>query len=198
MRIDIVVFEGVDEMDAVGPFRVLRAATGAWLTTRLVSLTGEPVPGIHGLRFEPDAAYDVAAPPDVLVVPGGGWNARLDRGAWGEAQRGDWLSNIRAARMSGTVLAGVCTGTMLLAHAGVIGNRRAATHHVAREDLAAIGATVVTDRVVDDGDLITAGGVTSGIDLALWLVERFADRATADRIAENMEYDRVRPTNAPD
>ena len=82
---------------------------------------------------------------------------------------------------------------MLLAHAGVVGSRRAATHHNARTDLAALGATVVTDRVVDDGDLVTSGGVTSGIDLALWLVERFAGTVYADQVAEAMEYVRARP-----
>ena len=82
---------------------------------------------------------------------------------------------------------------MLLAHAGVIGDRRAGTHHSAWDDLAATGATVVRDRVVDDGDLITGGGVTSGIDVALWLVERELSPVLADRIAEGMEYARFRP-----
>jgi transcriptional regulator GlxA family with amidase domain len=83
---------------------------------------------------------------------------------------------------------------MLLAHAGVIGSRRAATHHSAWGDLTATGATLVRDRVVDDGDVITSGGVTSGIDLALWLVEKYASREIADAVAENLEYgDRARP-----
>ncbi|HWO69000.1 MAG TPA: DJ-1/PfpI family protein [Umezawaea sp.] len=87
----------------------------------------------------------------------------------------------------------VCTGTMLLAHAGIIGSRRAATHHTAWDDLQATGATLVKDRVVDDGDLVTSGGVTSGIDLALWLVEREFGRDLAERTAERMEYPRAVP-----
>jgi len=87
----------------------------------------------------------------------------------------------------------VCTGTMLLAHAGVIGSRPASTHHAALADLAATGADVRTERVVDDGDLVTSGGVTSGIDLALWLVEREVSVDLADRIATGMEYPRYRP-----
>jgi len=91
------------------------------------------------------------------------------------------------------VMAGVCTGTMLLAHAGVVGERRATTHHSALPDLADLGATVVQDRVVDDGSLVTSGGVTSGIDLALWLVEREFSREVADNVAQRMEYPRWRP-----
>jgi len=76
----------------------------------------------------------------------------------------------------------------VLAAAGALKDRRATTHHNAWEDLGAAGATLVRERVVDDGDRVTAGGVTSGIDLALHLVERFAGKQTADLIADNLEY----------
>ena len=82
----------------------------------------------------------------------------------------------------------------LLAHAGVVGARRAATHHRAWSDLEATGATVVRERVVDDGDLMTSGGVTSGIDLALWIVEREVSRDLANDVAHRMEYSRTRPS----
>jgi len=111
----------------------------------------------------------------------------------GEVQRGDWLPLLADAAKCAKVVAGVCTGTMLLAHAGIIGSRRAATHHTAWDDLQATGATLVKDRVVDDGDLVTSGGVTSGIDLALWLVEREFGRDLAERTAERMEYPRAVP-----
>jgi transcriptional regulator GlxA family with amidase domain len=90
-------------------------------------------------------------------------------------------------------MASVCTGAMLLAHAGIIGSRRATTHHLAWDELADTGATVVKDRVVDEGDLITGGGVTCGLDLALWLVERNFGRRLADGIADGIEYARTRP-----
>lgn len=93
-------------------------------------------------------------------------------------------------------MAGVCTGTMLLAHAGVVGTRRASTHHTALADLAETGAEVIDDRGVDEGDLITSGGVTGGIDLALWLVERLTDQEFADRLGRRMEYRRARPNEA--
>ncbi len=193
MLIDIIAFDGVDEMDALGPLEVLRSAerAGADMRTRLVTRTSQPhVTGSYGLRFLPDATYEPGA--DLVIVPGGNWAARAEAGAWGEAQRGDWLPLLsRAAEHA--VVAGVCSGSMLLARAGVIGDRRANTHRTARADLREAGATLVTDRVVDDGDLITAGGVTSGIDLALWVVERYAGRQLADRVAERMEHDRARP-----
>jgi transcriptional regulator GlxA family with amidase domain len=194
VRIDILVFDGLDEMDALGPLEVLRSAqrAGADIWARLVTRTPQPyVTGSYGLRFLADDTYTPGA--DLLIVPGGSWAARADVGAWGEVQRGDWLPLLKQAREGGAVMAGVCSGAMLLAHAGLIASRRANTHHTAREDLQATGATLVTDRVVDDGDLITAGGVTSGIDLALWIVERFASGELADRIAGRMEYPRTRP-----
>lgn len=127
----------------------------------------------------------------MLVVTGGGWAARAETGAWGEVQRGDLMPLLVQARRTTPLVTGVCTGTMLLAHAGLIGTRRATTHHRAWADLEATGATVVRERVVDDGDLVTSGGVTSGIDLALWIVEREISPDVADRIAERMEYARV-------
>lgn len=196
VRADIVVYDGLDELDALGPLEVLRNAerAGCELSVRLVTRKPQTVvTGAHGLRFEPDGVYGHGA--DVLVVPGGGWMARAELGSWGEAQRGDLLGVLNQAREQPTlrIMAGVCTGTMLLAKAGIVGKRRASTHHSAWSELEATGATLVRDRVVDDGDLVTSGGVTSGIDLALWLVEREYGRSLADAIASEMEYPRFRP-----
>ena len=197
MLVDIVVYDGLDELDALGPLEVLRSAgqAGVDLSVRLVTRERQDmVVGAYGLRFLPDAVYQPGA--DVLIVPGGGWVARADVGAWGEVQRGQWLPLLHAGQLTGVLLAGVCTGTMLLAHAGVIGTRRACTHHAAWADLSATGATLVPERVVDDGDLVTSGGVSSGIDLALWLLEREFSPDIADRVTRRMEYPRVRPTTS--
>src|SRR2546421_4627960 len=186
--IDIVLFEGVDELDAVGPLEVLRgaAAQGGDLSVRLVTRT-QPldVTGNHGLRLRADAVYAPGA--DILLVPGGGWIARAETGAWAEAERGDWLPLIKAAADRGVLLAGVCTGVMLLARAGVIGARPATTHHGARADLETAGVRFVDQRVVDAGGLVTAGGVTSGLDLALHLVERLVSPEAAERQAAALE-----------
>jgi transcriptional regulator GlxA family with amidase domain len=82
---------------------------------------------------------------------------------------------------------------MLWAHAGVITGRRASTHHSALEELAELGVEVVPERVVDDGDLITCGGVTSGLDLAFWLVARELNDVLAQQISKAMEYKWFRP-----
>jgi transcriptional regulator GlxA family with amidase domain len=82
---------------------------------------------------------------------------------------------------------------MLWAHAGVITGRRASTHHTALEELAELGVMVIPERVVDDGDLVTSGGVTSGLDLALWLVARELSDLLAQQIAKNIEYKWFRP-----
>ncbi len=145
MLIDIVVYDGLDEMDALGPLEVLRSASKqADVSVRLVTrVPQDVVTGACGLSFLPDAVYEPGEA-EVLLVPGGGWAARADRSAW--------------------------------------------------DDLEATGATLVTDRVVDDGDLVTSGGVTSGIDLALWLVERELSPKLAEQIATRMEYARQRPS----
>jgi transcriptional regulator GlxA family with amidase domain len=195
MIFDIVVFDGLDELDALGPLEVLRRAEqlGGDVTARLVTRCRQDrVRGGSGLVFEPDGVF-VPGEADVVIVPGGGWASRAPEGAWAEVQRGDLLPLLATARASSGIVAGVCTGTMILAHAGVIGARRASTHRVAHDDLSALGAQVLAHRVVDDGDLVTSGGVTSGIDLALWLVEREVDPGLADRVAEHLEYPRFRP-----
>jgi transcriptional regulator GlxA family with amidase domain len=184
MRIDIVVFDGMDELDAVGPLEVLRRAG---FDVQLVALDAHTaVTCAYGLTITPDGAPRSDA--EVVVFPGGGWVARTDKGVRAEVDSKRWEPLIADASGRGAVLASVCTGAMLLASAGALKGRRATTHHNAWEDLGAAGATLVRERVVDDGDRVTAGGVTSGIDLALHLVERFAGKQMADRIADDLEY----------
>ncbi len=194
VRIDIAVYDGFDELDVIGPLEVLRRAarSGADFTVRLTArVPAGSLTGAYGLRLIPDDVFGPGA--DIVVVPGGGWSPQAGHGVRREISEGAWPALLAGAARSGALMAGVCTGTMLLAHAGIVGSRRASTHHSARGDLAALGAIVVEDRVVDEGTLITAGGVTSGLDLALWLVERFAGRRMADEISTRMEYPRSRP-----
>jgi transcriptional regulator GlxA family with amidase domain len=198
MLTDILVFHGVDELDAFGPLEVLRnaAAAGADFQTRLVSLDGSAdITGNHGLRFGVDAVLGSGGHRDLLIVPGGGWAKRSAQGAWAEAQRGAIPRAIANEYRAGTMLASVCTGAMLVAAAGLLKGRRAITHHRAIEDLRQAGAEIVDARIVDDGDIVTAGGVTSGIDLALYLVERFAGSKIAQQVATGLEYERRGPVH---
>ena len=187
MTIEILIYDGVDELDVVGPFEVLSA-----LAPRLVTL--EPVPTVrssHGLVLTPDGTLSDA--PGVLVVPGGGWVAR-DPGAscYGEYLRGAMPEAIAARHARGTVVAGVCTGGMLLAKAGILDGRPAVTHRAALDEMGGHGVNLRPGaRWVDDGDVLTAGGVTSGIDLALHLLERLSGPEAARAEERRLEHQRL-------
>ncbi|MFH5799865.1 DJ-1/PfpI family protein [Haladaptatus sp. CMAA 1911] len=191
MEIAIVLFEGFDELDAIGPYEVFENAgdAGADLAVSLCTLAEtERITASHGLRVEPDATLDECSP-DIVVVPGGGWNDRSEAGARAEAERGDIPDALAALYDRGTTVAAVCTGGMLLSHAGLLDGRPAVTHAGALPDLRDSAARVVDARVVDDGDILTAGGVTSGIDLAFHVVEHEFGAEIARTVAEEMEYD---------
>jgi transcriptional regulator GlxA family with amidase domain len=192
MNAAIMVFDGVDEMDVVGPYEVLcnGASAGADLRVRLVALAdGETtIVGQHGLAFSPQGTLD--GPVDLVIVPGGGWIAGSAHGVRAQIARGDLPRAIAALHAGGAVVAAVCTGAMAVAAAGLLAGRPAVTHHNALKDLRATGALAVEERVVDDGDIVTAGGVTSGIDLGLWLLERFFGADLALHVSRQMEHER--------
>ena len=191
MEIAILIFDGFDELDAIGPYEVLANAAklGADLHVRLLTLRpADEVTGSHGLHVRPDGPLDGRI--DLVIVPGGGWNDRAEQGAWGEAQRNELPKTVARLHEAGATIASVCTGAMLLSAAGLTRDRPATTHHGALEELREQGADVVEARVVDDGNLLTAGGVTSGMDLALWLVEREWGAELAKKIEAEMEYER--------
>jgi len=190
MKIDIVVFDGFDEMDAVAPYEVLRTAAGlgAPIEAELVASHGAAtVTASHGLRIAVDRGPSEAA--DLVLVPGGGWFHGA--GVRDEIERGELTALLAAAHERGAIVGSVCTGAMLLAAAGLVEGRRATTHHAAFDDLRAAGAQLVETRFVDDGDIVTAGGVTSGLDLALHIVEKVAGASIAQQAAEEIEYERV-------
>jgi transcriptional regulator GlxA family with amidase domain len=186
METEILIYDGCDDLDVFGPFEVL---AGAGIPVKLV--TAEPLDEVvtaGGARIVPHAAL---GDPDLVLVPGGGWHERPTRGAWAEAQRGAIGAAMTARHEAGRPIGSVCTGAMLLAHAGLLRGRRAITHHESLDELAEYGAEVVRGaRFVDDGDIVTAGGVTSGIDMALWLVERELGADAAAAQARVIEWTR--------
>ncbi|MFC7081595.1 DJ-1/PfpI family protein [Halorussus caseinilyticus] len=191
-EIAVVIYEGFDEMDAVGPFEVFSHASerGCDLDVSVRTLdTADRVTASHGLTVAVDGRL-ADADPDLVVVPGGGWNDRADASAWAEAERGDLPDAIADLHERGVTLAAVCTGGMLLAEAGILDGRPAVTHASALGDLRETDAKVVDARVVDDGDVVTAGGITSGLDLALHLVGRLCGESVAEEVATAMEYER--------
>lgn len=191
MEITILAYDGFDELDAVGPYEVFENAADAGADCSASLRTVDPAEAVtasHGLTIQPDGPLD-AVDPDLLLVPGGGWNDRSAAGAWSVAEEGRVPDRIRELHDSGVSLAGVCTGGMILARAGVLDGRPAVTHAGALDDLRETAAEVVDARVVDDGDVLTAGGVTSGLDLAVHLVDREFGSEVAAAVRTEMEYE---------
>ncbi|ADD05253.1 PfpI family protease [Natrialba magadii ATCC 43099] len=186
---EIILFDGFDELDAIGPYEVLEngAQAGASIDTNLVTLEEtDLVTASHDLRVEPDGTL---GNPDLLLVPGGGWTTSTG-GVRLVVDEGELPAAVDECYTNGATVASVCTGAMILAEAGLLEGRPATTHPAAVDDLEETAANVVDERVVDDGDVLTAGGVTSGIDLGLWLLEREFDESIADEVAAEMIHDR--------
>lgn len=184
----MMVFPGAEELDVFGPYEVLRAGG---IPLRLETVCpGEEVELAHGARLHPHGCLD-AERLDLLLVPGGGWNSGAVRGARAQAGNPDALRIIRRVWERGGLVAGVCTGGMILAAAGVLDGLPAMTHHGAMADLRQTAARVIEGaRVVDAGPVVTCGGVTAGIDLALHLLTRLTGETGAQRVAEMIEYER--------
>jgi transcriptional regulator GlxA family with amidase domain len=181
MQIAILLFENVTALDAVGPYEVLSRLPGA--QTVFVGERPGPVrTDVGSLGLHVDAALAEVPAPDVVLVPGGfGQTAHMSDGAVHQ-----WL---RAADRTSAWTTSVCTGSLILASAGLLTGRRATTHWLAAEQLADWGALRTDERVVVDGKFVTAAGVSAGIDMGLTLAGRIAGEATAQAIQLGMEYD---------
>ncbi|MBW5484776.1 DJ-1/PfpI family protein [Streptomyces bambusae] len=188
LRVHTVLYDGVEEQDFAGHIEVFGTAGTDRITQSFVTADGprsvKTSAGMELVCRTPWAPHTA----DLILVPGAGYGegSGLDR----EIRRGVLPRALAAARRRGLVLGAVCSGTMLLSAAGITAGRPCTTHHIAIEDLKAQGGRVVSGRVVDDGDLVTCGGVTSGIDLGLWLLERFFGPETALFAEQVLEYER--------
>jgi putative intracellular protease/amidase len=181
LRIAIPLFERFTALDAVGPYEVLSRLPGA----RVSFLAAEPGPKRSDndmLSLVADAALGDLADPDVVLVPGGPGTRALMRD---EAML-DWIG---AAHETSSWTTSVCTGALLLAAAGILEGREATTYWLALDTLRDYGAQPVARRVVEDGKVMTAAGVSSGIDMALVLASRIAGQKTAEAIQLAIEYD---------
>jgi transcriptional regulator GlxA family with amidase domain len=190
LKIGIPLFDGVDELDAIGPFEVFQNGIrfGAALSCDLLAAsTREPITASHGLKMFATATTN-DGPWGCLVVPGGNWARPDSVGVRTQIQAGALPQMIASVHQGGGLIASVCTGAMLLSAAGILKGRRATTHQVAKIAMVQEGAQLIDARVVDDGEIITAGGVTSGIDLALYLLARLFDPQIAKSVQQLMEY----------
>ena len=184
----ILVFDGVEELDFVGPFEVLTAARREGDRVLTVAQTTDPITCAKGLRVLPDVSFAEAPQLDVLLVPGG-------RGARERVDDTPTLEWITQAAASSQWVTSVCTGAFLLHAAGLTNGRTITTHWAWVDHLRERGDTTVLDtvRYVRDGNLVTAAGVSAGIDMALWLVGELYDVEHARNVQRVIQYDPAPP-----
>jgi putative intracellular protease/amidase len=188
MQIAILLFDRFTVLDAIGPYQVLSGLPGA----DVVFVADEPGPVADEpghLVLSARATLADVPRPDVIVVPGG-------PGQSGQMQDGPVHRWLRDADQTSTWTTSVCTGSLILAAAGLLTGRRATSHWLALDELGRLGATPVSERVVTDGKYVTAAGVSSGIDMGLTLAGRMAGDQVAQSIQLMIEYDPQPPYDA--
>lgn len=186
-HVGLLVFPGVQQLDLTGPYEVF--ASLPEIRVELVARTKEPVTSATGLLLLPTTTFADCAELDVICVPGGvGVNALMtDR---------ETLDFLRKQAAKARYMTSVCTGALVLGAAGLLRGRRATTHWAYHDLLAAFGALPTQGRVVWDGNVVTGGGVTAGIDFALSLAAEVCGRETAEGVQLNLEYAPAPPFTA--
>lgn len=175
-----LLFPDVTQLDLTGPLQVLHRLPG--LTTHVVAKDLAPVPSDCGLSLLPTTTFEACPPLDLLVVPGG-------FGVEQAIQDTQTVEFVRRAAARARYVTSVCTGAFLLGVAGLLDGKRATTHWAYRDALRHVGAIPVHERVVRDGNVITGGGVTAGIDFAFVLAAELVGEEVAQRIQLAIEYD---------
>ncbi len=183
MNIAIPIFDQITALDAVGPYEVLSRLPGAHV--HILAADGEPGPRRTEnamLALHADTPLAELPDPEIIVMPGGyGTRALLDH-----AELLDWIRDAHARSQYTT---SVCTGSMVLGAAGLLDGIKATTHWSLLDRMAEFGAIPTPERVVEQGKVITAAGVSAGIDMALTLAARIAGPETAEAIQLGIEYD---------
>lgn len=183
MRAAFIVFDGMTSLDFIGfydPLTRLKSMKIMKTFTWNVCALQDAIVDDRGLKLAPDRVGGTLAAYDMLVVPGGYGTRKLQL----ESEFMTWIKTAAAVPLK----VSVCTGALILGAAGYLAGRRATTHPSAYDELAPYCATVVRERVVDEGDVITARGVSSALDMGLHIVERLAGREARTRIATQMDY----------
>jgi len=194
MKVAILVFPGVEELDFVGFLEVLAVANRVrgerYFETELVGTEAGPIECSGGLMVVPDENLRDLGGQDLLFVPGGG--ARRGIGVDALLRNRLVLGALKKTYEEGKMVWSVCTGALLLARAGLLDGRAATTHHEFLNDLKRSGARVQRARVVVDGRIATGGGISSSIDVGLELVKETLGREAAKEVGERMEYPPLR------
>ena len=179
-RIGMLIFPRLTQLDMTGPYEVLARLPDTKVD--LVARTLDPVTTDRGMQIVPTVTYDACPPLDIVMVPGGPGQQDLmeDEAA---------LSFLRRQAAGAKYVTSVCTGSLVLAAAGLLKGKRATSHWAAVEHLALMGAVPVREQVVVDGNIVTGAGVTSGIDFALRLAAILAGEQVAREIQLQIEYE---------
>jgi len=188
MKIAILIFDKLTALDAVGPYEVLSRLPGAELVF-VAQQAGAKRTDTGALALTADASLAEYTDPDVLLIPGGEGNRPL----LADETLLDW---VRTADAGSTWTTSVCTGSLVLGAAGILEGKRATSHWAHLERLADYGAEPISERVVIDGKLVTAAGVSAGIDMALTLAAEIAGEQVAQAIQLGIEYDPDPPFDA--
>src|SRR5215475_1670613 len=184
-KIGFVIFPNLTQLDFTGPLQVLSRLPQS--TVHIVAKSLEPVPSDCGLSLLPTHTFADCPPLDLLCVPGGGL------GVIAAARDQETIDFVRSQAHQAKYVTSVCTGAFILGAAGILRGRRATTHWAFADLLPLVGATHEKARIVKDGNVITAGGVTSGIDFGLSIVAEIAGEETAKTIQLGIEYDPAPP-----
>jgi cyclohexyl-isocyanide hydratase len=179
LSVGCLIFEQMDQIDFTGPFEVLSRMPDT--TIQIIAKTAAPVRDVQGLRLSPDVSIAEAGLFDVLLVPGGHGQQALMHDE-------EVLGLIRKHVQGEKLLFSVCTGALICGAAGVLTGRQVTTHWSTRDLMRYYGAVLVNARVVVDGNLISAAGVTAGLDAALVLVSLLRGDAAAQEIQLAIEY----------
>lgn len=187
MNIAIVLFDGAEELDWAGPWEVLAAWAQGWpgdgVDAYTVADGAGPVRCAKGLRVQPDHSWETAPKPDVVVWPGG-------QGTRPQLADERVLDRVRGLAATGALMTSVCTGALVYGAAGLLEERPATTYWRVVDDLAGYGAEPrPDDRFVDSGEVVTAAGVSAGIDMALHLVARLHSVERAREVRRYIQYD---------
>ena len=186
--IGFILYPRFTALDFIGPYEVLSRLPGH--KAIVIAQSSVPVPAEQGpVAVAPEFTFGEAPTLDVLLIPGG-------PGQLAQMENEELRAYLRSAAESARLITSVCTGALLLGDAGLLRGRRATTHWLAYETLEHLGATPVAERIVRDGNIITAAGVSAGIDLGLLLAAEIAGDKIAQAIQLGIEYDPQPPFDA--
>ena len=186
-RVGMLVFPGITQLDLTGPQEVFSKVRGVDVRLYWKNLT--PITSASGLQLIPTCTFEDESPIDLLCVPGGPGQVEL-------MADDEVLNFLRRAAEKSRYITSVCTGSLLLGAAGLLQGYHATTHWMAMDDLFALGAIAVRERIVSDRNRITGAGVTAGIDFALAVIAQLWGEPIARAIQLGLEYDPQPPFTA--